>query len=316
MSRNLSIDFIRALLIILVILVHIVHWGDLHPNVKGMILAFLMPTFLVITGFLVNITKSAKQFGAYLLKITLPYIIMVCCYMIVSTYLPVRDGVQSLELKTFYEVLFITSIGPYWFFKVMILCGICYYLVFNIKKNKMNHQVDKIFVRYVILAIVLLLLSLYTPFLSIKCAIYYFIGVGLRLFIKDFKRICIGTYWAIIPLLIIVSNTEWRDWGTIFVLFCVICFLSIATKIYTLFSGKKICAMMLYIGRNTLPIYAFHPIFTMLSKYTTTYFYFDYTGYLHAIFTIAMCITGSLFIAKFMDVTHCSYIFGRRTILR
>lgn len=315
MNRNLLIDFIRSLLIILVILVHIVHWGDLYPNVKSMILAFLMPTFLIVTGFLVNIDKSVKQFSAYLLKITLPYVIMVCCYMIISTFLPVRDGVQNLDIGTFYKVLLITSIGPYWFFKVMILCGICYYSVFNIKRNKKKKDED-IFIRYLMLAIVLLLLSLYTPFLSIKCAIYYFIGVGLRLSIKDFKKICIGTFWSLIPLLIILSNMEWREWEMIYVLFCVVCFLSIATKMFNLFSNKKICNMMLYIGRNTLPIYAFHPIFTMLSKYTTTYFNFDYTGCLHAIFTIALCIIGSLLLAKFMDVTHCSYIFGRRTILR
>lgn len=136
MNRNLLIDFIRSLLIILVILVHIVHWGDLYPNVKSMILAYLMPTFLIVTGYLVNIDKSVKQFSAYLLKITLPYVIMVCCYMIISTFLPVRDGVQVLDIGTFYKVLLITSIGPYWFFKVMILCGICYYSVFNIKRNK------------------------------------------------------------------------------------------------------------------------------------------------------------------------------------
>lgn len=315
MTRNSLIDFIRSLLIVFVILVHIVNWGNIHPNVKSMILAFLMPTFLVITGFLANVNKSMKQFCLYLLKITLPYVILVCCYMVVSTYVPVRDGVQNLDLITFYNILFITSIGPYWFFKVMILCGICYYLVFNIKSNKLI-RVDKVFKRYVILAIVLLLFSLYTPFLSIEFAIYYFIGVGLRLFIKDFKKICIGTFWSIIPLLIILSNTEWRNWGMIYVLFCIICFLSIATKTFMILGNKKICSMILYIGRNTLPIYAFHPIFTMLSKYTTNYFSFDHTGCLHAIFTIVLCITGSLLIAKIMDVSHCSYIFGRRFILR
>ena len=135
MSRNSLIDFIRALLIFLVILVHIVHFGDLHTNVKSMILAFLMPTFLVITGFLVNVEKSIADFCIYLTRIILPYVIMVCGYMVVSIYLPVRDGVKVLDFTTFYNVLFITSIGPYWFFKVMILCGICYYVVFNVMTN-------------------------------------------------------------------------------------------------------------------------------------------------------------------------------------
>lgn len=104
MSRNSLIDFIRALLILLVILVHIVHFGDLHTNVKSMILAFMMPTFLVITGFLVNVEKSIAEFCIYLTRIILPYVIMVCSYMVVSIYLPVRDGVEVLDLKTFYNV--------------------------------------------------------------------------------------------------------------------------------------------------------------------------------------------------------------------
>lgn len=246
MSKNPLIDFIRFLLIILVILVHIVHFGDLHPNVKSMILAFMMPTFLVITGFLVNIDKPLKEFGVYLLKITLPYVIMVCCYMVVSLYLPVRDGVQNLDLSTFYNVLFITSIGPYWFFKVMILCGVCYYLVFNVKKKQEPVRGNEVFVRYVMFGSFLLLLSRYTPFLSADSAVYYFIGVGLRLFVKDFKKVCVGTFWAGIPLLIMLINTAWRAWGEIYVLFCVMCFLAVATKLFQYCNGKRLSNIYIY----------------------------------------------------------------------
>ena len=315
MSRNSLIDFIRSLLIILMILVHVVHFGDLHPNVKSMILAFMMPTFLVITGFLVNVEKSAKDFCVYLLKIILPYVIMVCGYMVVSIYLPVRDGVQTLDSATFYNVLCITSIGPYWFFKVMILCGTCYYLVFNLKKEKGIPCSDS-FARYLIFGTALLLLSQYTPYLSANSAVYYFIGVGVRLFIKDFRVICVGTFWAIIPLLIMLIHPEWRDWGTVYILFCVMCFLSVATKCFQLCSHRKICGLFLYIGRNTLPIYIFHPIFTMLSKYTLPCFSFDNTGVLHAVFTIVLCVAGSILVAKAMDASHASYIFARRKLLR
>lgn len=315
MSRNPLIDFIRALLILLVILVHIVHFGDLHENVKSMILAFMMPTFLVITGYLVNVEKSIKEFCVYLVRIILPYVIMVCGYMVVSMYLPVRDGVQSLDLKTFYDVLLITSIGPYWFFKVMILCGACYYLVFNLRRKE-PLPAREIFVRYMILATVLFLLSQYTPFLSIKSAIYYFIGVGVRLFVKDFRKICVGTLWAGVPFLLLLSRPEWREWDEIYILFCVICFLSVATRLSQLCRNGNICNMLLYIGRNTLAIYIFHPIFTMLSKYTVPCFSFDNTGILHALFTMIICVIGSILVAKVMDVSHCSYIFARKAILR
>ena len=88
-AYNVTIDYIRAVLIILVILVHIVNFGNLYPDVKYSILAFFMPAFLIITGYLVNIKKSLKDFALYILRILLPYVIMVMGFMVVSLYLPV-----------------------------------------------------------------------------------------------------------------------------------------------------------------------------------------------------------------------------------
>lgn len=156
--RNTLIDFQRAILIILVILVHIVHFGDLHPDVKSSILAFMMPTFLVITGYLVNVHKTIKKFLHYLLKIALPYTIMVLGYMLVSLYLPVRDGITSFDVHTVCRVLFVTSIGPYWFFRVMIICGICYYLVFRCFQSSFSTNT-----KYILLGTLLLVVSLLPP---------------------------------------------------------------------------------------------------------------------------------------------------------
>lgn len=91
MKHNNELDFSRAVLIVLVILVHIVNFGSLYPLAKSSILAFMMPTFLFITGYLVNIDKSIKDFLRYLLQIFLPYIIFVMGYAVLSLYLPVRD---------------------------------------------------------------------------------------------------------------------------------------------------------------------------------------------------------------------------------
>ena len=51
-----------------------------------------MQAFLLITGYLVNIRKTYKEFVSYIMKILIPYIIMVTGYAFVSTLLPVRDG--------------------------------------------------------------------------------------------------------------------------------------------------------------------------------------------------------------------------------
>ena len=77
MKRNTDLDFIRAILIVLMILIHIVSFGNAYPQLKAGILSFMMPTFLIITGYLVNIEKTGRQMGNYLKCLALPYVIMV-----------------------------------------------------------------------------------------------------------------------------------------------------------------------------------------------------------------------------------------------
>ena len=72
MKNYREIDFVRCVLIILVVLVHIVNFGNRYPEVKASVLAFLMPTFLFVTGYLVNIDKTLRRFGLYLLQIIVP----------------------------------------------------------------------------------------------------------------------------------------------------------------------------------------------------------------------------------------------------
>lgn len=99
MKRNTDLDFIRSILIILMILIHIVSFGNAYPHLKAGILSFMMPTFLIITGYLVNIGKTGRQFGKYLLCLALPYVIMVTGFSVLSYFLPVRDGITELSLS-------------------------------------------------------------------------------------------------------------------------------------------------------------------------------------------------------------------------
>lgn len=160
MKYNRDINFFRAVLICLVILVHIVNFGDIYPNAKIAISAFIMPSFLIITGYLVNINKSIRDFALYILRIWLPYMILVIGYATLSLFLPVRDGIKTFDMPTILNILFIKSIGPYWFLHVMIVCGIVYYLTFHIF-NKLS-----ITAKYSIFATVLIAVTLLTPPLS------------------------------------------------------------------------------------------------------------------------------------------------------
>lgn len=268
-QRNTDIDWIRAILIILMILIHIVSFGNAYPQLKAGILSFMMPTFLIITGYLVNIEKSSKEMGRYLMCLALPYVIMVTGFSVLSYFMPVRDGITELSLSQICEKIFVTSIGPYWFIQTMIICGILYYGSFKgaiwgtLRQGKTTMSTTT---SLFIFATLLLLLSK-TPALSPSAATYYFIGAVLRQCHIGFDRIFRPSPVALLLWINLLGLEEWYDWGTLAIVFSCWCCISSLMWIHSLIkrlqdnvSVRKTEDTLLYMGRNTLPIYLFHPI--------------------------------------------------------
>lgn len=324
-QRNTDIDWIRAILIILMILIHIVSFGNAYPQLKAGILSFMMPTFLIITGYLVNIEKSPKEMGRYLMCLALPYVIMVTGFSVLSYFMPVRDGITELSLSQICEKIFVTSIGPYWFIQTMIICGILYYVSFKgaiwgtLRQGKTTMSTTT---SLFIFATLLLLLSK-TPALSPSAATYYFIGAVLRQCHIGFDRIFRPSPVALLLWINLLGLEEWYDWGTLAIVFSCWCCISSLMWIHSLINHlqdnacvRKTEDALLYIGRNTLPIYLFHPIFTMAAKFYHPLFNWDRSEICFALVTIFIAIAGSIGIAKMMEKTHLAYLFGKGKMLR
>lgn len=324
-QRNTDIDWIRAILIILMILIHIVSFGNAYPQLKAGILSFMMPTFLIITGYLVNIEKSSKEMGRYLICLALPYVIMVTGFSVLSYFMPVRDGITELSLSQICEKIFVTSIGPYWFIQTMIICGILYYVSFKgaiwgtLRQGKTTMSTTT---SLFIFATLLLLLSK-TPALSPSAATYYFIGAVLRQCHIGFDRIFRPSPVALLLWINLLGLEEWYDWGTLAIVFSCWCCISSLMWIHSLIkrlqdnvSVRKTEDTLLYMGRNTLPIYLFHPIFTMAAKFYHPLFNWDRSEICFALVTIFIAIAGSIGIAKMMEKTHLAYLFGKGKMLR
>lgn len=320
-QRNTDLDFIRAVLIMLMILIHIVSFGNAYPHLKAGILSFMMPTFLIITGYLVNIEKSWKQMGKYLLCLALPYVIMVTGFSVLSYFMPVRDGITELSFSQICEKIFVTSIGPYWFIQTMIICGALYYLSFKCIRwdgMRMGGQEHCKHNSLVAFSLMLVLVSL-TPALSTTAAAYYFIGVVIRQSKAEFSKIFRPSYLAIWLWAVILLKEDRYNWAYIAVIFS--CWCCISTLMWvrgtlSVFKLGKIDSTILYIGRNTLPIYLFHPIFTMAAKFYHPLFGWDSSEIAFALFTVVLAIVGSIGIAKLMEMTHTALIFGKEKILR
>ena len=308
MKKCVEIDFVRCVLMAIVILVHVVNFGTLHPDFKTSMFTFFMPAFLIITGYLVNVEKSPAAFFRYIMRITLPYVIMVTAFSLMSLFLPVRDGLSELSVSALSERLFVTSIGPYWFFYDMIVCGVAYYAVFHFLGMRLG-----IASRLSLLAFLLYVEASAIPLLTFGDATLYFIGVALRQLGVPFLKAFPPSPFSLLPFLMLIFQQDlWNKWLCLLLPFFAISFLVWLRGV----TPAGIRTAMDYAGCNTLPIYIFHPIFTMASKFYLPLFVFDPTGIVHAAVTIILGIGGSLAIARLLDRLGLSKVFGSKALLR
>lgn len=308
MKKCVEIDFVRSVLMAIVILVHVVNFGTLHTDFKTSMFTFFMPAFLIITGYLVNVEKSPAAFFRYIMRITLPYVIMVTAFSLMSLFLPVRDGLSELSVSALSERLFVTSIGPYWFFYDMIVCGVAYYAVFHYLGKRLG-----IASRLSLLAFLLYVEASAIPLLTFGDASLYFIGVALRQFGVPFLKAFPSSPYSLLPFLMLIFQQDlWNKWLCLLLPFFAISFLVWLRGV----TPKGIRTAMDYAGSNTLPIYIFHPIFTMASKFYLPLFAFDPTGIAHAAVTILLGFVGSLAIARVLDKLGLSKAFGSEMLLR
>ncbi|MDD6896096.1 MAG: acyltransferase [Prevotellaceae bacterium] len=307
MKKCEEIDFVRCVLMAIVILVHVVNFGELYPAFKQSMFTFFMPAFLIITGYLVNIDKSMREFLLYLRRIMLPYIIMVTGFSVLSYFLPVRDGLTELSLAAIAEKVFVTSIGPYWFLYDMIICGAAYYLVFKLAARLSLAS------RLSIYAFLLYVLAIYVPLLTFADATLYFLGVVLRQFGVSFLSAFRPSAFSLLPFLLLIMQRDlWHRWLCLLLPFFAISFLSWCRS----YVPVKLRKAMDFAGRNTLPIYIFHPIFTLASKFYLPFFTFDPSGILHAVVTIVLGFVGSIAIALVLDKTRLVAVFGMKRMIR
>ena len=266
------IDYQRSVLICMVVMIHIVNFSTLYPEVKNFINFFFMQAFLLITGYLVNVRKTYIEFAIYIARILVPYIIMVVGYAFMSTLLPVRDGMDEFTIPTILNTVFITSIGPYWFLYTMAICGVLYYLSFNL--------IGKLGIvgRLCLFATLLMLISQYTPLLNATNAAFYFSGVCLRISGRHLDEVIRPSLWSILPFFTTACYSDYKSWNFLAVAILALSFLSFIPKLVQDIGNKKVLRVAGYVGRNTLPIYLFHPVFTMGAKYALPLFGFDKSG--------------------------------------
>ena len=328
-----ELDFLKFVFITLMIAFHLVYIGDAYPVAKRLVYTFHMPGFLLVSGYLFNVNKSWESFWKTMLWIFVPYTIMESGYTMMASLLPIREHIDRLTVGVLVDHIFLHPMGPYWYLHTLMICGICYYIVFKkpegrfssvlkqekpllpIKMLSLENQV--LLGRFTLLALFLLLLSYGCGLLSIANAAYFLVGAIVRQAVGNFRLAFPARWWTLGLLLVWCIDPSHYDRAS-FAGACLV-FLVIGSLlwIYQLGIPQSLRKLFLFIGRNTLPLLLFSPIFTILAiYYQALLLRAEPTGIFFMVVSVILAIAGSYGITWLMDISGISKLFfGKKGLI-
>ena len=266
-----------------------------------------MPGFLIISGYLTKVNKPVRSYGRTVLWLAVPYIIMEMGYVAMASLLPIKDHIPTLSIEVMLNKLCLRPLGPYWYLHTLIICGTLYFSVFRWAKATT-------FSRLIILGIAYYVLSL-SGIISFTCAMYFLVGVLVRQSPLSFLTIFRRSWWSLVVLAILYFYPSAFNRATVggtMIVYFVFSFL-LTVFPYVPIKSKEI---LLFLGRNSLVLYIFSPIFTLCCKVFIPYLSFDSTRLLFLCISLPICVIGSLGICKVLDLLHLSpFLFGRKHAL-
>lgn len=287
-QRIEELDYLKGIFIILMITFHLVYIGDSYPYAKRIVYTFHMPGFLIISGYLMNITKPCKDFIKTMLGYAIPFIVMESVYIVMAAALPIREHIDVLTLGVFIDRLFLHPIGPYWYLQTLITCGVSYILVFHFVPMKTNSRI-------ILLGIIFHMFSNMLGVMSFACSLYFLAGVVLRQSGISFTDVFQQSPIAILAFILLAmhpKNLLMEESGGVLMVYLVI----VGFLFVHFHAGKRANYILTFLGRNTMPLFLFSPIFTFLCKPLVPVLQFEPTGLLFLSVSLLLCITGSLFV--------------------
>lgn len=300
-NRIPELDLLKCLFITLMVMFHLAYFSQLHPYAHEIVYSFHMPGFLLISGYLMNLRKEPAKFLRYILFLLIPYLIMESGYIIMASILPINEHIDGLTPSLFLNKLLLNPTGPYWYLQTIIICEL---IAYGTTKTTQSNSLDCM----LICAILFYLISLALSKFSFVYSLYFLAGFIIRQSGRGFMEVIRPWALSIIPFAALCLSPE-----TINPKWMLPAYFAISTALWLCrFIKGRLSAFLQFIGRNSLVIYIFSPIFTILCKQLIPLFKADATGLLFAFISTPLCIAGSLGIGKLLDIMKISpLMFGK-----
>lgn len=301
MQRIDKIDFLKGCLIVLVISFHLVYIGDLHPYAKRVVYTFHMPGFLFISGYLMNIHRRWQAIMRTMLHYAIPYILMESSYVMMASVLPIREHLDCLTVGVFLDKLLFHPLGPYWYLQTLLVCGIAYAAVSRL------HLLKPVS-RFILLGIIYYLVSEWAGILYFACTMYFLAGAILKHSGLSFTQLFQPSSVAILAFVLLAIHPQNLRMDTSGGILMTILVMSAALFVNG-HIGVRSRRLMMFLGRKTMPLFLFSPIFTFLCKPFVPFLQFDPTGLTFLLLSLVICISGSLVVEWLMEKIGVSRYF-------
>lgn len=306
-KRIVEIDYLKSVFILLMIAFHLAYFADSYPYLKQFVYTFHMSGFLIISGYLMKAGKTVRQYGRTILWLAVPYVIMETGYVGMASVLPIKDHVENLTLQVFLNKLLVNPLGPYWYLHTLILCGVLYFVTFRWIKTTN-------FSRLIVLGLLYYAMSL-SGLVALNCSLYFWLGIAVRQCGYSLLHVFRRSWWSVVVLVILFFHPETFDKASPGGMLIVYFIFSFLLTIFPFVPGtaKKILACL---GRNSLVLYIFSPVFTLCCKVFIPYLGFDSTHIVYLVISLPLCVSGCILLCKILDLLHISpFLFGRRQVL-
>lgn len=311
MPRLKEPDFLKCVFILLMVVFHLTYLSAVFPYAKQVVYTFHMPGFLILSGFLMNVRKTVPDFLRMLWWMLVPYVVMESGYIVMAARLPINEHIERLTAGVFFEKLLVRPLGPYWYLQTMLLCGGIHFLSFRLLPKRLP-------LRLCLCVAACYVLSL-SGALSMPCAMYFFAGATLRALNMGLKEVFRPLWLSallLLPLVFDIQNLDKAVPGGVLIVYFV---MSLVMRVYAALPSA-VAEPLLYIGRNTMPIFLFSPVFTILCRQLLPLFSRvpgdELRAMLFLVVALPLCVYGSLAVAKALDVMQISRLmFGKRRLL-
>lgn len=305
-TRIHQLDYLKGIFILLMVIFHLALVEETYPVLRNAVYTFHMSAFLIISGYLANVNKTPSEFGHGLLRLFVPYVLFEALYILAQYHiggqLGAHNAISQLTASDFVLRIATQPTGPYWYIHTLIISTVVYWLVYKVFK------LDGISA-LALTALILYGLTIVIEGLNWSNVIYFIIGIFILRGGKTFLDTITPSFIAILPLIVLFWFPENYDSGSLAGIAITILVISVLLALYV-YCPHVIKDALAYIGRNSLAIVIFSPIFTIATKKVAPYFSFDSTALCFTLVALPLIVGCCLACAWLSDKAKLSrFIF-------